>query len=414
MNFRRGHAIPSVAMAIAVLLCVVAAGLSAKPSTLLISIDGFRWDYIDLHPCPTIRGLVARGVRAEGLIPCFPSNTFPSHYSIVTGLRPESHGLVSNNMFDPEWNEFFGIGSHPAAREGKWWGGEPIWNTATRQGRTSASYFWPGSEADIQGKFPTWWHPYNYKVPFEERMSEVVGWLSLPAAERPAVVTFYFVEVDDAGHWFGPTSKEAGTAVAKVDAQLGQLLAAIESAGVADEVDIILVSDHGMAETVFERTFVLSEYLEPDETQIDFTGSFAGIRPRGIDTDTIVARLQDVNPHIKVYRREDVPARFHFSSHRRIPEVVLIADEGWQIERVPPKREYYEKRKRGSHGFDNALVSMRGLFVAAGPSFPKGRQIPAFESIHIYNLICAITGLEPAPNDGDDRLVRWLVDGGEP
>jgi len=398
--------------AVAFVAALTTAG--SAPSTLLISIDGFRWDYIDIHPCPNIRALAGRGVRSEGLIPCFPSNTFPNHYSIVTGLRPENHGIISNSMFDPEWKAWFAIGAHPAAREGRWWGGEPIWNTATRQGRTSASWFWPGSEADIQGKFPTWWNRFDYSVPFEKRVSDVVKWLTLPEAERPAVVTFYFMEVDDAGHWFGPTSEGTAKVVAEVDAQLGQLLAALETAGVADEVDIILVSDHGMTETTFERVLVLSEYLTPEDAQIDFTGSFAGIRPKGLDVEAILARLRDANPHIKVYRREEVPERLHFRANPRIPDIVLIADEGWQIERRPPTREHYETKKRGSHGFDNALISMRGLFVAAGPSFPKGRTIPAFDNIHIYNLICAITGLEPARNDGDNRLVRWLVNGEEP
>jgi predicted AlkP superfamily pyrophosphatase or phosphodiesterase len=384
---------------------------AARPTTLLISIDGYRWDYPEVHPSPAIRALIKRGVRAEGLIPSYPSYTFPNHYSIVTGLRPESHGIISNDMFDPEWSAWFSIGSHPAAREGRWWGGEPIWLTATRQGRTSASYFWPGSEADINGEHPTWWYRYDGSVPFEKRLPELMRWLTLPEGERPAVVTFYFEEVDHAGHTFGPRDPRTGDAVAKVDREIARIVKAIKRAGLTESVDVILVSDHGMTESSFDRTFVLSEYLAPDDAQIDFRGSFAGIRPKGLDADTIIARLRGASPHIQIYRKDEIPERLHFRASSRIPEILLIADEGWQIERTPSTREYYEQRRRGSHGFDNALPSMRGIFIAAGPSFPKGRKIPAFENIHIYNLLCAIEGLTPAPNEGDDRLVRWILKG---
>lgn len=394
------------------LATVVPAG--AAPTTLLISIDAFRWDYPDIHPCPTINELIKRGVRAEGLIPCNPSYTFPNHYSIVTGLRPETHGIVSNNMYDPLWKARFKTHSDPSVLEGRWWGGEPIWLTATRQSRTSASYFWPGSEANIRGEHPTWWHIYEDNVPFDTRLAELMGWLTKTGAKRPAVVTFYFPEVDDAGHMFGPTDPLTGEAVEKVDGQIGRIVKSINDAGLSQQVDIILVSDHGMTETSFDRTFVLSEHLGPDDAQIDFNGSFAGIRPKGLDVDAILARLRGVNPHIKVYRKDEIPERLHYRANRRIPEILLIADEGWQIERTPPTREYYDNHRRGNHGFDNALLSMRGIFIAAGPSFPEHRTIPAFENIHVYNLLCAITGLEPAPNEGDDRLVRWILKGEKP
>lgn len=399
-------------LAVAALLLLTNA-LGAAPVVMLISLDGFRWDYPELHPAPNIRAIIDRGVRAEGLMPCYPSYTFPNHYSIVTGLRPESHGIIGNNMYEPEWKAWFGIGSNPAAREGRWWGGEPIWLTATRQGRRSASYFWPGSEADIGGEYPTWWYRYDGTVPFETRFAELMRWLTLPEAERPAVVTFYFEETDSAGHHFGPTDPRTGEAVALVDSHIGRIVDAIAAAGLEDEVNIILVSDHGMTETAAERVFVLSEHLAPEDAQIDFTGSFAGIRPKALDADAIIARLRDASPHIKVYRKDEIPERLHYRNNVRIPDILLIADEGWQIERKPPDPAYYNAKKRGSHGFDNALESMRGIFIAAGPSFPKGRTLPAFENIHIYNLLCALAGLAPAPNEGDDRLVRWLRAGEE-
>lgn len=398
----------SIVLLLAGSAAVLPALAKAPPTTLLISIDAYRWDYPEIHPTPNIRSLIERGTRAEGLIPCYPSYTFPNHYSIVTGLRPENHGIVANDMYEPEWNAWFGIGSNPAAREGRWWSGEPLWLTARRCGRTSAAYFWPGSEADIGGEYPTWFFPFVYKAPFEPRLTELMRWLNLPEEQRPAVINFYFEEVDHAGHAFGPTAAGTGEAVAKVDAEIGRILAGIRDAGLESSVDVILVSDHGMTETAFERVFVLSDYLSPDDAQVDFAGSFAGIRPSGLEAEAILARLRGANLHIKAYRKDEIPGRLHYRSSSRIPEILLIADEGWQIDRRPPTREYYETRKRGSHGFDNDLQSMRGVFIAAGPSFPSGRTIPAFENIHVYNLVCAITGLDPAPNDGDDRVVLWI------
>ncbi|HUG11692.1 MAG TPA: ectonucleotide pyrophosphatase/phosphodiesterase, partial [Opitutaceae bacterium] len=303
----------------AAVLLTLANALTAAPVVLLISLDGYRWDYPELHPTPAIRAIIDRGVRAEGLVPCYPSYTFPNHYSIVTGLRPESHGIIGNNMFEPEWKAWFGIGSNPAAREGRWWSGEPIWLTATRQGRKSASYFWPGSEADIGGEYPTWWHHFDYSVPFENRLQELMRWLTLREPERPAVVTFYFEETDSAGHRFGPRDPRTGEAVALVDSMIGRIVDAIAAAGLEDEVNLVLVSDHGMTETAVERVFVLSEHLAPEDAQIDFTGSFAGIRPTALDADAILARLRDASPHIKAYRKDEIPERLHYRNNPRIP-----------------------------------------------------------------------------------------------
>ena len=241
-----------------------------------------------------------------------------------------------------------------------------------------------------------------------------MGWLKKTGADRPAVITFYFSDVDHAGHKYGPRDPRTGEAVARVDGYIGRIVKGIDEAGLSNSVDIILVSDHGMTETSIDHVLVLSDFFKPEDAQIDFTGSWAGIRPRNLDVETILERLRGVNPHIHVYRKNEIPERLHFRANRRIPDILLIPDEGWQIERKTPDPAYYDEHKHGSHGFDNALKSMRGIFIAAGPSFKPGVKIPAFENIDIYNLMCAIAGLKPAPNEGDDRLVRWLLQGKKP
>ena len=378
------------------------------PPLILISMDGFRWDYVALHPAetPHLQQLIREGASTRGLIPVYPTNTFPNHYSIVTGLYPSHHGIINNEMFDPALQTFFHYNRPVSAHDGRWWGGEPIWVTAVKQGHPSASSFWVGSEAEIGGVRPTYWKNYDYKIPFETRLDELVGWLNLPAAQRPAVITFYFEETNAAGHKFGPDSPELAAAVKLLDRHLGEMQDRLKSEGQA--VNLVVVSDHGMANISLDRVIVLDDYLDPAFVQVDFFGSAAGLRLLDGNAPSVVRALSAL-PHAKAYLTADLPAHFHVSANPRNPPVWIVPEQGWEIELRNHFKAVRSRYLKGDHGYDPSLMDMHGILIAHGPSFRRGVVIDPVENIHIYNLLCAALQLTPAPNDGDDRLVRAFL-----
>jgi len=382
-----------------------AAQAHETPPLLLISMDGFRWDYCALHPAetPNLRALIREGTTARSLIPVFPTNTFPNHYSIATGLRPARHGMINNEFFDSSTGEVFNYKNPTSVGAAKWWGGEPIWTTAVRQGRPAASYFWVGSEAENHGVRPTFWKRYDYSVPFEQRLEELVAWLRLPPAQRPAFIAFYFEETNSAGHNHGPDSSALAAAVRLLDTQLGTLRTRLAAEGVTP--NFVIVSDHGMAPVSVDRVIVLEDYIDPKTVQIDFAGSVVGLQPLSGDTARLMAQLARI-PHAQACLAADLPAHFQLKDNPRIAPVWVLPELGWHI---LPRKKYEVTRPtyiKGDHGYDPALPAMHGIFVASGPSFKAGVVTGAVENIHIYNLLCAAVRLTPAPNDGDDRLVR--------
>ncbi len=381
------------------------------PPLLLISMDGFRWDYCALHPdeTPHLRQLIREGVTARGLIPVFPSQTFVNHYSIATGLYPAHHGIINNIFFDPQFGEYFRYKSPAATHDPRWWGGEPIWITAVKQGRPSACYFWPGSEVNFGTARATFAKPYDYSVPFETRFEELFGWLHLPADQRPAVTTFYFEETNPAGHYFGPDSPEVLAAVKLLDSRIGAIVARATAENIP--LNLVIVSDHGFIATEGKtKTAMLDDYVDFNAVQVDFDGPVAGLRPLDGDVGALVRHLAALPPHYQVYRAEDLPARWHLRENPRIPPVWIVPEASWRIQRRSTFLAVKDYTLKGDHGYDPALPEMRGIFIARGPSFKTGGVvIGAVENIHVYNLLCAALKLTPAPNDGDNRLVRSVL-----
>jgi len=382
-------------------------GLEAdhQPILLLISIDGFAFDYFDKAETPTFDSLIDVGVKAEALIPVFPSKTFPNHYTQVTGLYPENHGITSNRMYDVAFDQYFSIGAESTTTgDGKWYQGEPIWVTARNQGLTTATMFWPGSDAEIKGVRPNYYFPYNGAIAPEDRIEQVLMWMQV-GRFRPQLITLYFEQVDQVGHLHGPNSPAVESAIRAVDGYLEKLMQSITLLGFADQVNIIIVSDHGMATKSRERMIFLDDYIDLAMVEVVNWSPVAELIPVSGKEAELYDQLVEVHPHLQVYRKGALPKRWHFNHHPRITPIVAVADVGWSI----GSREYFKAHpkayKGGTHGYDPAAPAMQGIFIATGPSFQSGVNIGAVEAVHLYELMCALLGLHPAENDG--KLDVW-------
>ncbi len=397
----------------AALLTLLVAGCAAvqvrRPAPLvLVSIDGFRWDYLDTALTPVLTRLAAQGGRAERLVPVFPTKTFPNHYSIVTGRWPGSHGVVGNEFTAPELGARFDMDDRHAVRDSRFWGAEPIWVTAERQGLRTAVFFWPGSEASIGGIRPTYAPPYDHHLPDSARVRQVLRWLDLPPERRPTFLTLYTSVVDAAGHDFGPGAPETRRAVAQVDSMIGQLLEGFAARKLHDSVNLVIVSDHGMTAIAPERTILLDELIDRTAVRVDALSPVLMAWPRAGLEDSVYRGLGR-SPHLTVHRRANLPARYHLSGSPRVPPIVAVADEGWTIRWRPGRAEQAESTDRGDHGYDDSLPSMGALFIARGPGFRRGMVVPPFRNVHLYPLLAALLGLRPAAVDGSLDSVRSML-----
>jgi predicted AlkP superfamily pyrophosphatase or phosphodiesterase len=393
---------------LALALLFMACGGGAGHTVVLIALDGFRWDYLDRPVAVNLRALAERGVRAERLIPSFPSKTYPNHYTLVTGLYPQNHGIVANVIHDSALG-WFRTGADPAVRDGRWFGGEPIWVTAEKRGIRTAVYFWPATEAEIGGVRPTWYVGYHKAISREARVNRVLDWLAMPKSERPRFITAYFEDTDNAGHEFGPTAARTDSAIATVDSAIGAIVKGIERLGRTNDVHVVVVSDHGMAETAPARTIYLDDLVSLDSLRVIDWTPVATIEPAAGRDAYVYSRLHGAHPNLAVYRKADVPARLHFSAGHRISPIVAIADEGWTISTRARIAALKGRSSQGAHGYDNALPSMSGILVAAGPGLRSGFVRPPLENVHVYPLLAALLGITPAASDGSIDSVRMMI-----
>ena len=412
-------------LTIALLFVLPALGLgcqSTAPSTssppaaedapaplIVISIDGLRWDYLELHEAPALSRIAEDGAHVERLTPVFPTKTFPNHYSTVTGLYPSNHGIIANTMYDPAMDASFSLSDREAVMNPDWWGGEPIWVTAEQQGRTAATYFWPGSEAPVRGTRPTEWFEYDGSVPGTTRVDQALQWLDRPADTRPDLITLYFSRVDTKGHYHGPRSDSVATALREVDGFVQRLLDGLDARGLTGEVNVMVTGDHGMSPTSRDRTIVLDDYIDPDDVRLTARNPVAMMEPRpGVSADSVVTAL-DQAPHLSAYRRGMLPDTLHFEGHRRIPSVIAVADDRWSIRTRRWLRENPEWTGGGTHGYDPRSENMHTLLAARGPGFRSNTTIDQLSLLHLYELMCAVLDLEPAPNDGRLAPTRPLL-----
>lgn len=380
-----------------------------KPYVVLVSFDGLRADYLDRIDTPSFRRVMRQGVRAERLIPVFPSKTFPNHYSIATGMFADRHGIVANTFYDPQRDAAYGNAVVPGSVEdGTWYRGEPIWLTAEKQGMVAATCFWVGSEAEIQGLRATYWKKLREQPSIDSRVDTVLEWLHLPAEKRPHLITLYMSDVDGAGHRFGPDAPEVQSAVQAVDRSLGRLLDGIDSLPIRDRVYLVLVSDHGMAAYTTGQYMAIEDLIDPRDVRVADSGPNANLHVTGGPARARAVRdsLNRVLRHGRAYLRREIPARLHYRADPRIGDVVIIMDEPYQV--GPAARA--PSGPGGSHGWDPASSSMSAIFLAMGPGIKRGSRIRQVENIDIYPFLVELLGLRPNPGiDGHPGLVRRLI-----
>jgi len=373
---------------------------------VMLSMDGFRWDYADRAHTPNLDRIAQSGVRAEYVIPAFPSNTFPNHYTMATGLYPDNHGLVNNNFYCPVLDMTYTMRDREAVENGVFYGGEPIWVTAEKQGMTSASYFWVGSEAPVQGIQPTYWKEYNVQDPFAARIDTVATWLQLPKEQRPQLITFYFNEPDSRGHYTGPDSPEIDVLVEELDSLVGVMLDKFETLPVADRLNLIVTSDHGMTEVSMDKYVDLEQYIDRDWLDIAFRSTAMMMwQPEEGMTDSIYNILKDAD-HLSIWKTGELPERLNFGHNPRTLDLVVLADSAYSIGWGEPSEHF---NTGGAHGWDNLNKDMHTIFYAQGPAFKSNHTHPPFELVDLYPLITRILGLDPAPVDGKIERVEGML-----
>jgi alkaline phosphatase D len=364
---------------------------------IVLSMDGFRWDYPDRYPTPNLNAMALNGVKAVSFIPPFPTLTFPSHYAMATGLYPDHHGIVGNTFFDSVRNELFMLRNRHMVEDTFYFGAEAAWETAKKQGIKTASYYWVGSEVNSTSKSPDIAKKFDASVPFEDRIDSVVAWLSLPEATRPSLIWFYFEEPDAIGHSYGPVSEETGKKVAYLDSLVGVLRLKTSSLPLASKLNLMVVSDHGMGDLDSAR-FLSFEGTLKDEwiSYIAGHSPFYLIEPEKGFADSILNTI-NASGRAKAWTRDAISAVYPYGSNYRIPGIVVLADSGWTISFESHQGRYL----KGAHGFAPENTDMHGIFYAEGPAFKKNYLHPSFENVNLYLMVSRVMGFKPAAGDGN-------------
>lgn len=377
---------------------------------VLVSLDGFRWDYAKKIGARHLLALGKQGVWApEGMFPSYPSLTFPNHYAIVTGLYPEHNGLVANTFYDESKNARYAINDSKAVTDGSWYNGIPLWSLAESQGMRSACFFWSGSEAKIAGYQPTYYMRFDDKIDDEARIGQVLAWLKLPDADRPHFITLYYSEPDHEGHQFGPDAPETKAAVLKVDGLIGKLKAGLDATHLP--VDLVVVSDHGMART--EGGWVTLDQFA-DLTGFETVGSLLYGKTEE-DRAHVYNQLKKASEKFVAYRRKDVPAGLNYSLNPREGDPVIVATGPYAIRaHGPPPGAEDHPPNSGMHGLDpHKMPEMKASFFAAGPDISAGKTVAPFENVNLYPWLAHLLGLEAPKSDGSlNVLAGTLRDGG--
>ena len=367
---------------------------------ILVSIDGMRNDYTARGLTPTLQYFSDHGTHAQFLRPSYPSITFPNHYTLITGLRPDRHGVIANFMRDPDIEGVtFSMFDRNTTGDARWWNdGKPLWTSVSEAGGRSAAMFWVGAEAPVHGRYPEYWHPFDIGVDSAQRVDNVLGWLDLPTAQRPHFITLYFDIVDTAGHRHGPDSAQLDAALVEVDDALARLLDGLRARRLDDRVNLVIASDHGMIATDDDKVLYLDDHLDTTLIQTIWTGAYAAFDalPAGrAQADALLGK----HAHFECMTREQIPERLAYGKHRRVPRYHCMAAPGWQL----TTRDAFQRKGhalRGEHGYDNQLPEMHSPFIAHGPAFKRGHRIAGIDNVDVYPLLAHLLGIEPSAHDG--------------
>ncbi|QDH80397.1 alkaline phosphatase family protein [Echinicola soli] len=392
------------------LITTIFQGFAQDQYVMLISLDGYRHDYTERFHPPHIEAFISSGTAATSMIPSFPSKTFPNHYTIATGMKPGNHGLVDNTFFSSQKSKTYRISDRSVVQDGSWYGGTPIWVQAEKHGVKSASYFFVGSEAAIQGIRPSYYYDYNGTIPNTTRIDQVLEWLRLPDEERPRMITLYFSDMDDTGHKYGPNNDlKLKEALFKLDEELGILFDGVKKSGLP--VNIIIVSDHGMTNITQDRLIDLEKLLAPFPLDYYNDGALAHLHLKDTkDMGEIRRELRKLEDHFSVV---DPLSKNYYGKHinysERVGDLLIIPDPGYYLVATSGFIKYQNRAAMfdtdtfGEHGFHPSLKDMHAIFYANGPRVKSGHEIKAFENIHVYPLICRLLGL-PIPKDIDGQV----------
>ncbi|MBL0735449.1 alkaline phosphatase family protein [Flavobacterium sp. GN10] len=368
---------------------------------VLVSMDGFRWDYGKMYNLPNLKQIEKEGVHAKSMKPSYPSKTFPNHYSIVTGLYPDHHGIINNVFYDASLNQSFSLSSN-AKNDSRFYGGNPIWNLAEQQGVKTASFFWPGS--DIDKRNPSYFKNYDGKIPYGARIDTVMKWLQLPEKQRPHLVTLYFDEPDHTGHNFGPLSPKTEKTVIKMDSIIGEISRRLDQLPIGKKINLIIVSDHGMATISNDKKVAVLDYLKPEWLGYkDVINPIMSLQAKPGYQDSISNALKKV-PHIKFWKSTEVPKRLHYGTNPRVHDFVIEADKGWSL--VSKESTHING---GTHGYDNEEKDMHAIFYAKGPAFKVNKKVKTFQNVSVYPLIAHILGLQVGEIDGKFSDVKSML-----
>lgn len=396
--------IRSFFLVFALFAAAAAQAQTPAPATILVSIDGFRPDYLDRGITPRLSALREAGIFAS-MRPSFPTKTFPNHYTIVTGLRPDRHGITGNSMIDPARpGQMFSLGNPAQSLDSFWWDqAEPIWVTAENAGIRTGTMFWPGSEVAIRGVRPQDWQRFDQNVSNVQRVNAVLDWQRRPEAIRPRFVTLYFDTVDMAGHIHGIHAPETDAAIAEVDTRIGELVDGLAAMG--RPANIVITSDHGMRPIDAARVIQLDDLIDPDFYTLVESGPYAAIEPAAGTDDHVFETFIRPHDHMACTRREDMPAHLEFGANRRAAAIYCRADAGWVIISGEPRYPI----AGATHGWDNHDPEMRATFLATGPAFTRGAAPSVIDNVDIYTLLGRLIGIEPLPNDGDPAVADALL-----
>jgi predicted AlkP superfamily pyrophosphatase or phosphodiesterase len=376
-----------------------------KPYLILISLDGFRWDYVERFKPPNLINFINSGVQAESLIPSFPSKTFPNHYTIATGLYPDKHGLLGNLFYNYEKDQFYNIRDREKVEDGDYYKGSPIWVQASKAGMISASYFFVGTEADIQGIHPTYYYDFDGSVKNDLRVDQVLKWLEKPEERRPHLITMYFSDTDKTGHSYGPNaSQQLKQSIFGLDTVLGKLFDGIEKTGLP--VNVIIVSDHGMKEIFVDDYIPIEKIINEELYRTVDNGSIVNIHPKNENQiDSIYYYLKEKEDNFKVFKTENTPYFEYVPKNKDWGSLQIIPDENYYFSSqwIIGLRKSSSRKVFGQHGFNPELKDMHGIFYANGPAFKERYVIPSIKNIHIFPLMCEILGLG-IPDNVDGQL----------